>query len=224
MAICGRRSPVYSAVRWPISFPNQFLELKVRYISRPITRLLQLDENPLGSSLGPWSSSGPSIFRSVNFRGSAGVMTMTRLVFEAWGGTKGKRDWTITPRGRLHRTRDRPRATTLFQPEEAARTDVGTDRHRTKSGERHMQVELPKPAWNTKPMSEGTNRPATTLTTTLSAPSPARTPASAAPRPSRADPPRSARAAAPRRASAPAPSPAAASPNPPRWSASADRS
>lgn len=91
-------------------------------------------------------------------------------------------------------------------------------------GTRHMQVELPKPAWNTKPMSEGTNRPATTLTTTPSAPSPARTPASAAPRPSRADPPRSARAAAPRRASAPAPSPAAASPNPPRWSASADRS
>ena len=62
------------------------------------------------------------------------------------------------------------------------------------------------------------------ITTTPSAPSPARTPASAAPRPSRADPPRSARAAAPRRAAAPAPSPAAASPNPPRWSASADRS
>lgn len=143
MAICGRRSPVYSAVRWPISFPNQFLELKVRYISRPITRLLQLIRNPLRSSLGPWSS-GPFIFRSVNFRGSVGVMTMTRLVFEAWGGTKGKRDWTITPRGRLHRTRARPRATTLFQPEEAARTDVGTDRHRTKSGE-HDTCKLNSP-------------------------------------------------------------------------------
>ena len=207
----------------PISFPNQFLELKVRYISRPITRLLQLDENPLGKQSRPlvvW----PSIFRSVNFRGSVGVMTMTRLVFEAWGGTKGKRDWTITPRGRLHRTRARPRATTLFQPEEAARTDGdGTSPNQIR-GTRHMQVELPRPAWNTKLMSEGTNRPATTLTTTPSAPSPARTPASAAPRPSRADPPRSARAAAPRRASAPAPSPAAASPNPPRWSASAGRS
>ena len=63
------------------------------------------------------------------------------------------------------------------------------------------------------PRPVGTSASRTVATAAPSAPSPARTPASAAPRPSRAVPPRSARAAVPI-VSAPAPSPAAASARP----------
>lgn len=203
--------------------PNQFLELLYRYTSRPITSFLHRRAESVRSSSQPLVVCAGTSALELSRAGSG---LMTRLVSGAEVRTREGRVEEDTARTQApsptsssaRRRRRRPagarsrgrtgpivvvKSRGISLGNKPSRGMGGVDPHPARPTDRRAP---PRPL--------GTSASHTVATAAPSAPSPARTPASAAPRPSRAVPPRSARAAAPI-VSAPAPSPAAASRDPP---------
>lgn len=206
--------------------PNQFLELLYRYTSRPITSFLhRRAESPCeDSSVSAWSSA-PERPRFIELSRAGSGLT-TRLVSGAEVRTREGRVEDETARTQApsptsssaRRRRRRPAG---------ARSRDGLIVVKSRGYKIRYLGNKPSPAGvdphtpsyatdrRAPPQPVGTNARLSVATAAPPAPSPARTPASAAPRPSRAVPPRSARAAVLPIVSAPAPSPAGASRDPP---------
>lgn len=199
--------------------PNQFLELLYRYTSRPITSFLhRRAESPReDSSVSAWSSA-PERPRFIELS-RAGSGLMTRLVSGAEVRTREGRVEDDTARTQAPSPTSSSARRRRRRPASRDGPIVVKSRgYDTWEINRPRRVSIHTPSYATDrrapPQPVGTNASHAVATAAPPAPSPARTPASAAPRPSRAVPPRSARAAVPI-VSAPAPSPAAASRDPP---------
>ena len=196
--------------------PNQFLELLYRYTSRPITSFLHRRAESVRSSSQPLVVCAGTSALELSRAGSG---LMTRLVSGAEVRTREGRVEDDTARTQAPSPTSSSARRRRRRPASRDGPIVVKSRgYDTWEINRPRRVSIHTPSYATDrrapPQPVGTNASHAVATAAPPAPSPARTPASAAPRPSRAVPPRSARAAVPI-VSAPAPSPAGASRDPP---------